>query len=197
MNKELVIAAYDRDYSWISNLNDSIKKTVYRKGGDGSCGDHEIYLSNNVGRDVHTFFYHIINQYDSLADFTFFSQDDPFDHISNYIDIVNGTPDDWNSQALLKSEGLWFFETCYGAILKSDQRGAPHHYGLNMCSVWNKIFEEACPESFDFAAAGHFCISREQVHKKPKEFYEKVLNVLETDPTSPWCIERLEFYILS
>ena len=32
MTKELVISAYERDYSWINLVNDNIKKTVYRKG---------------------------------------------------------------------------------------------------------------------------------------------------------------------
>ena len=30
LNKEVVIAAYDRDYSWIGQLDPNVKPTVYR-----------------------------------------------------------------------------------------------------------------------------------------------------------------------
>lgn len=32
MTKEIVIAAYDRDISWINEIDDNITKTIYRKG---------------------------------------------------------------------------------------------------------------------------------------------------------------------
>jgi hypothetical protein len=35
MKKELVIAAYDRDYSWVNKLNNDVSVTVYRKGSGG------------------------------------------------------------------------------------------------------------------------------------------------------------------
>ena len=197
LNKEVVIAAYDRDYSWISQLSPNVKPTVYRKGEASAINDSEIYLSNNVGRDVHTFFYHIVNRYESLADFTFFSQDDPFDHVDNYIALMNGTPEDWTANALLQIEELWFFDTTYGQILETDRFGNPNHGSLDLEPVWDRIFSEPCPEILRFVAAGHFCVSRKHIHKKPKEFYERVLNVLETDPISPWCIERFETYIFT
>lgn len=197
LTKELIIAAYNRDYSWILNIDPSVKTTVYRKGGTSAHGDHEIYIPNNVGRDVHTFFYHIVNRYDSLADFTFFSQDYPFDHVNNYIYLINGNRQDWDQAAILKNDETWFFNTEYSTILQCDKSGAPHHPGLDLCSVWNKIFSEPCPDVFEFVAAGHLCISRQQLHKKPKSFYENIVHVLETDPISPWCIERFESYIFS
>jgi len=197
IDKEVVIAAYDRDYSWINKLDSNVKKTVYRKGDPALSNEFEIYLPNNVGRDVHTFFYHIVNRYDSLSDFTFFSQDDPFDHVNNYIHLINGVPSDWTTCAVLKIDEIWFFDTCYKRVLKTDKFGNPHHTGLELEPVWSRIFSEPFPESLDFVAAGHFCASRQQIHTKPKEFYEKILRVLEEDPISPWCIERFESYIFT
>jgi hypothetical protein len=132
-----------------------------------------------------------------LADFTFFSQDYPFDHVNNYIDLMNGTPEDWTANALLQIEEIWFFDTTYGRILETDRLGNPNHGGLDLEPVWDRIFSEPCPEILKFVAAGHFCVSRQHIHKKPKEFYEKILNVLEDDPISPWCIERFETYIFT
>jgi dTDP-4-dehydrorhamnose reductase len=197
INKEVVIAAYDRGYSWINQLDSSVKVTVYRKGGTCALTESEIYLANNVGRDVHTFFYHIVNNYDNLADFTFFSQDYPFDHVDNYIDLINGTIDDWNSATIFNQDGVWFFDTNFQQILTCDLLGYPHHPGLDIKPIWDKSMPGKCPEELKFVAAGHFCVSRQQLHKKPKEFYEKILRVLEEDPISPWCIERFEIYIFT
>lgn len=196
MHKELVIATYDREYEWISEIDSSVKITVYRKG-DGPYAAHEIKVPKNVGRDVYTFFQHIVNRYDSLADFTLFSQDYPFDHVENYVELINGTQADWEAAAVLKDDGLWFFDTCYQRILVCDRLGNPHHAGLELEQAWSKIFTEPCPEHFVFAAAGHFCISREKIQKKPLGFYERIMHVLEEDPLSPWCIERFEFYIFT
>lgn len=191
--KELVIAAYDREYTWINNLKDT-KVTIYRKG-DNPLQEGEILIKPNVGRDVHTFFYHIINNYDNLSDVTFFSQDYPFDHISNYVEIINNNQDMWDLEAHQKNEGCWFFCTQYG-ILECNKNGEPHHPGLNIESIWNELFETSCPDVLNFVPTGHFAITKEQAKKIPLSTYKKILNILETDPNSPWVIERLEPYIL-
>jgi len=41
--KELVIAAYDRDYSWIYDLDSNIKVTIYKKGNN-ELKSNEYYL---------------------------------------------------------------------------------------------------------------------------------------------------------
>jgi hypothetical protein len=92
MKKELVIAAYDRDYGWKQYINEDVKITVYNKN-QNTLKEGEILLTPNVGRDVHTFFNHIIENYDNLSDYTFFSQDEPFDHVNNIIALVNGVPE--------------------------------------------------------------------------------------------------------
>jgi hypothetical protein len=196
MQKELVIATRDRDYAWINQIDRSIRVSVYAKS---PTPRHplEIHIGDIPGRCVHSFFYHIVNRYDSLADFTFFSQDYPFDHVNNYIDLMNGDSQMWSQHSILQIGEIWFFNTDYGQILETDRFGNPHHHGLELEPVWNQIFSEPCPEILRFVAAGHFCASRQHIHKKPKEFYEKILRVLETDPISPWCIERFEPYIFA
>ena len=193
--KELVIAAYDRDYLWINNLNNDIKVTTYKKGNN-ELKPNEILIEPNLGRDVHTFFYHIFNRYDSLSDVTFFSQDYPFDHVSNYIELINGNKDIWDENAKQFNDGCWFFCTQYGdKPLTCDINGSPHHYGLNLKSMWENIFNSKCPEVFEFTPTGHFAITKEQIHKKSKTYYKHIINILEEFPMSPWEIERLEPYI--
>jgi hypothetical protein len=192
--KEVVIAAYDRDYDWVNNLNSDVKVTVYKKG-DSLLKDNEILIQPNLGRDVHTFFYHLYTQYDNLSDVTFFSQDFPFDHVANYIEIINGDKVLWNSLAKQHVDGCWFFCTQYG-ILECDKNGAPHHPGLDLEKMWNTLFpDDECPEHIYFTPTGHFAISKEQTQKIPKDYYRFILDILENETTSPWEIERLEPYI--
>jgi len=197
MRKEIVIAAYDRDYSWINDIDPSVKITVYRKGSPDESKPYEIFLENNVGRDVHTFFKHIVDKYDTLAEFTFFSQDDPFDHVSNLVDMVNGDHALWTQEAMAWLGECWFFDTNYRHLLVCDEFGGPHHPGLRLLETWQKIFDHPMPNPIHFVAAGHFCISRTQIHRKPKSFYERIVKVLEEDPESPWCIERFEVFIFT
>ena len=197
MKKELVIAAYNREYNWINNLNKDVLVTAYRKG-DAPLLKGEILITPNVGRDVHTFFYHLYNRYDTLSDITFFSQDDPFDHVHNYIDIINGDKKLWNEQARQNIDGCWFFS--YYDFVLCNKTGAPHHPGvgldiLDLETLWNNIFQNKCPNNFVFPSAGHFAITKEHAHVFSKEFYKKIVDILENQPNAPWELERLEPYI--
>lgn len=207
-SKEVVISAYDKDYNWINQLDSNVKVTVYKKGFEPL--PNEILIEPNVGRDVHTFFYHLVNNYNNLSDYTFFAQDYPFDHVENYISLINGDKQLWFKHAKQSVDGCWFFNTQYN-ILLCDKKGIPNSEIINnlsfkvwatgeweeldMESIWNQLFTLACPDYFMFAPAGHFCISKEQVLKKSLEYYKLILNILETNSQSPWIIERLEPYI--
>lgn len=198
MNKELIIATSNRDYEWIRNIDQSIRVSVYRKG---SSKPHtlENYLGDVPGRCVHSFFSHFYLRYDSLSDFTFTSQDFPFDHVSNYIDIINSDIDIWNSNSRMNVDNkIWFFNS-FLPTLSCDIYGKPHHQPeyLPISDIWSYIFEDEVPNSFIFCPSGHFCISKDLVLQRPKDFYKKIINILENEPLSPWCIERLFPYIFS
>jgi len=195
MTKELVISVFSREYTWTQNLNDDIKITKYNKNLSTLLGG-EIVIIPNIGRDVHTFFYHIVNQYNFLSDFTIFSQDWPFDHVENYIEIINGNENEWNKYGKQIFDGCWFFCTSY-EVINCDMNGAPHHRGLPITPVWVELFNDPIPKEILFTPTGHFCVSKEKIHKHPKSYYNKILKILEENPLSPWIIERLEPYIFS
>jgi Protein of unknown function (DUF3431) len=209
MKKELVIALYDKPLSWIENIQSDTKVTVYRKG-EISSHPSEIIIPKNVGRDVHTFFYHIYNNYENIADVTFFCQDSPFDHFGNLIEVVNTATNSLNSWADMKFYGYYGFHNntlgtewalqgsdhfLNSKCLKCESNGHPHDSGLNCNEVWNELFTDAPPAYYEFIPGGHFCVTREAIHTRSKEFYNKILNMLETRPRNPWEIERLEPYI--
>ncbi len=67
----MVIARYNEDISWIrSSTIKDIPKVIYNKGIHSD--DFNYIRLNNVGREAHTFFHYIIENYDNLDDVTIF-----------------------------------------------------------------------------------------------------------------------------
>lgn len=195
-NKELVLALWNRDFSWTKKLSPDVKITKYNKNKD-TLKEDEIFLSPNVGRDVHTFFWHIVNNYDNLADYTFFSQDHIDDHVINYPEIINGDVESIGKYAIQDLGGCWFFQTGMPTLIEVYQGNCKWHPGLPLREMWKLVFGDEIPERIYFTAAGHFCVTKEHVHQYPVERYKKVLEVLENHVIAPWCIERFEAYIFS
>ena len=218
MKKEIVIAAYDKNLDWISKLDSDVKVTIYRKGikNDNS---NEIYIENNKGRCVHSFFNHIFLNYDDLSDVTYFAQDYPFDHWENLIEIINDSPTSqkeqlkiggyrgyhWNSIKIHSENGgiMWeLYPTRHhgnGNILACDSNGHPQdtNSSINVDKYWNLFFKSNPPNRYEFIPGGHFAITKEHVKIRSKEFYKSVVEFLLDEEVAPWIIERLECYIFN
>jgi hypothetical protein len=73
---ELVIARYNEDLEWTTKEPfNKYKYTVYNKGENENFNKtnvNEIISVDNVGRCDHTYLYHIINNYNDLADIVVF-----------------------------------------------------------------------------------------------------------------------------
>jgi hypothetical protein len=220
MKKELVIAAYDKDLSWVKSLNDDVKITIYRKGINNN-GNNEIFLEVNKGRCVHSFFNHILTNYNNLSDYTFFVQDYPFDHWENAVEVVNGTHEDfvnnsqltiggyfgyhWNSITVPSEKGgiMWTLSNSQqhgdGKVLVCFSNGYPQdsNPNIDVDRYWRVLFENEPPQNYEFMPGGHFGITKEQVKIRSKEFYQKIVDVLIETEHTPWVIERLECYIFN
>ena len=197
VKKELVVALWDKDYSWVNDVNSDVKVTKYNKNKETLTDDH-ILIEPNVGRDVHTFFWHIVNRYNDLADYTFFAQDQINDHVHNYPEIINGSYNEISKYAVQQAGECWYFNSQVPYIATCDRDGAPWHPGLPLPQIWKELFNEEMPiDQISFTAAGHFCVTKEQVHLQPIEYYENVLRILAEFELAPWCIERLHPYIFN
>lgn len=219
INKEIVISAYDRDLNWTNKLNDNVKITIYRKGIKKN--DDEIFININKGRCVHTFFNHILINYDKLSDYTFFVQDYPFDHWENVIEVINGQKEDFTNYSQLKIGGYYGYHwntittpsekggvmwnlsnTTHhgeGMILSCFSNGHPQDLNpfINVDKYWEILFIGPPPNMYEFIPGGHFGVSREHVKIRSKEFYKKVVDILLESDHTPWIIERLECYIFN
>jgi hypothetical protein len=86
MKTEIVIARYNEDLSWLKKLPKSIKITIYNKGNDNI--EYPFIKLPNIGRESHTYLYHIINNYDKLADQTIFCQGDSIFHSPGFLNLI-------------------------------------------------------------------------------------------------------------
>mgnify|MGYP003660024033 CR=1 FL=1 len=74
-NNFLVVNQYKYDVSWVPRYTDNY--IIYDKGETELESDKVIKLPN-VGHNIHTYFHHIIENYDDLADVTIFVKGDVF-----------------------------------------------------------------------------------------------------------------------
>lgn len=219
MRRHLVIAAYDKDYSWIRQISSSVKTIAYRKGAAAKQSKDEIQLEPNKGRCVHTFFNHIAVNYDNLADITFFCQDYPFDHFEDLIDIVNNYKEAERCQLRIggyygfhynsiKVPGLrggimWNLSESKhhgnGRVLICDNYGAPQDSNplIDMKRYWNRFFNSEPPNNYEFMPGGHFAVTKEHAKLRSQEYYYNICKFLQEEEVAPWIIERLECYIFN
>jgi Protein of unknown function (DUF3431) len=213
--KEIVIAAYDKNLDWISELNNDIKVTIYRKGDLIDLRENEIKIEPNLGRCVHSFFNHIYLNYDNLSDYTFFVQDFPFDHWGNLIEVLNentfknkwelliGNLNDayygFHNNTLGTAWNMYPSQIGVGNIISCKSNGYPQDTSpyINVDKYWNILFSDTCPEDYQFIPGGHFGVSRNHARLRSREFYKKIVDILIDDIYSPWMIERLECYIFN
>jgi hypothetical protein len=218
MDKEIVISAYDKELDWMTQLDSDIKQTVYRKGTK-TDNENEIFIENNMGRCVHTFFKHIHDNYENLSDITFFAQDYPFDHWEDLIEVINN--ESWDNRCALNIDGYYGFHwnsikvpgpkggimhtlkpTMHhgnGNIISCSSNGYPQDRNplINVDKYWEILFDEPKPNIYEFIPGGHFGITKEHVKLRSVYFYNKICTLLIEDITAPWMIERLECYIFN
>lgn len=197
---DLVIARYSENITWLNEIDPRYNIIIYNKlNGDN--------LIPNLGREAFTYFYHIVNNYDNLAEFTAFIQAGwrTQKKIKSGINIIQ----DLNEIVV----PLNYLNLGFRHPFKNDKYGNPNGLiDLEWC--WNELFIEPCPKEIHFCPYSMFSASRKNIKKRSKEFYEKCLDICSIECTvyhtsgttkpdmskgkkyhSPWIFERLFDYI--
>jgi len=73
---KLVVARYNENIEWTKQFSDVV---IYNKG-KSDVNEYNPIILPNVGREGHTYYKYIYDNYDNLEDFTAFLQGDPFFH---------------------------------------------------------------------------------------------------------------------
>ncbi|WP_272698758.1 DUF3431 domain-containing protein [Desulfovibrio sp. Fe33] len=185
----VIIARYCEDVSWADALG--FDHVIYDKGG-GLGPDARVLP--NIGREAHTYFSHIVAEYDALAPVNVFLQGDPFDHLDDRgratVETLRERLED-AADRRVPFKGLAWFK------LKSDALGRPHDLrkpenegrwagwgrDIPVGEVFERIFGAPMPrEIVCRAPTGNFCVTGERIRTRPKAFYEFCLELTEADP---------------
>ena len=179
---KIVVARYNEDIEWTKQFGDKV--IIYNKGTDEIIGAISL---PNIGREGHTYFHYICKNYDNLDDYTVFLQGNPFDHSPNVCELLDeyiNNPLDIDFQ-YLNSEII-----TYNLIY-----GCNSHPGLPIKELYEKLFDKQ-PEdrNVTFGCGAQFIVSRERIHKRPREFYQKILDILgyHYGPDEGYVIERFQ-----
>ena len=135
-----------------------------------------IFSLHNHGADQHTVVYHIITNWNHLADITVFIGGDPNDHMPaepGSIDIINNV----KNLEQTKNGYIALHQT-----LECDQTGAPqHHHFLGIKSFWeeNLYLLGKCPEKIKFNANGIFAVTKNAIKKNNIEIYTNCLRAID------------------
>jgi hypothetical protein len=180
----IVVARYTEDVEWTKQFPNV---TIYNKGPTlGNDYPNVVEGLENVGREGHTYYKHIYDNYDNLDDYTIFLQGNPFDHSPNIINdihtYINSKELTIDFEFLTKNNYNCSLAGCY-----IDPR-------LPIRRVYETLFGETKDNvEFIFGAGAQFIVSKHAILKKPKSFYLKIIEMLQTDinPFEGFVIERL------
>ena len=85
------------------------------------------------------------------------------------------------------------FEFLSEQIFCCNLSGCIHHSGLPLRDIYEKLFNEKKENmEFTFGAGAQFIVSKQNILKRPKSFYYKIVELLQNDtnPIEGFVIER-------
>ena len=183
MSIGIVVSRYNENVDWTNTFSNVI---IYNKGDPLP---NTIPLPN-VGREGHTYYKHIYDNYDNLHDYTIFLQGNPFDHSPNIIANLNRCKN-------INSE----FEFLSEKVINSnfEYECARNWECKHIYTTWKRIFgtELEKKQQCIFGAGAQFIVSKRRILTKPKEFYKNIVDILGYTicPTEGYDIERFHKYI--
>ena len=85
-------------------------------------------------------------------------------------------------------------------VLDCNLKGCPHHGGLPLIETYEKLFGERNENmNFIFGAGAQFIVSKKKILQRPKEFYLKIVEMLDKNinPIEGFVIERFHKLIFN
>ena len=174
---KFIVARYNEDISWTNQYENVI---IYNKGNPLGLPNEKILP--NVGREGHTYYTHIVRNYDNLDDFNVFLQGNPYDHspnLDNSIKRRRNLPLEWLSKKVLFS------------TLTYEFRRRPQC--VNIFKSYFTIFGEIPKkQSIEYGSGAQFIVSKESILSRPVSFYQKIVDLLSYDinPLEGHDVER-------
>lgn len=196
---EWVVAHYQEDLSWLLQVQSRVH--LYSKGNSDVHIHPKRFTSlPNVGRESHTYLYHICHHYYSLADITIFCQGTVSDHVVKKMSALA-----MEQKAITKCKDLlpytnltvwrdWDGIQHYGHWLQNQINGTMLSSEYTPCAFWTWVFNTTHPPFITMFYNGIFAVTRAAIHRHPLEFYTRLVQYLESldhpDPEVGHFFER-------
>ena len=205
LNYEVVVAHYSENLEWLAPH--AHYSHIYHKGNEVIPQFHYQQWEKlpNVGREGHTFLYHIINNYERLANVTVFVQgcledhfrmEDSYGNVNEYIsraatkDLVYRRSSNYTSWGRIRHIGKYLEDFKQGRM-----RPSKYTFG----EFYEKVFLAPHPPEIEVSYGACFAVSRERILRHPKELYQRIISYLSDhpNPEDGHYMERLWIHLFS
>jgi hypothetical protein len=207
---QIVISRYNENLEWMKESPfEGHEYIVYNKGPNKDFHKSEdlkeVIQLDNVGREGHTYLYHIIHNYDNLADVTVF--------LPGSVELPHKCERSKNLLKYIKENNRSALACAYGSkktvydmfkdfqiddYLSSNENNKTMNKDSSMkisdvrpFGNWYKTTFGEDAESKCFTMNGILAISKSDILKKPKSHYEKLITQLD-DHQNPETIHYFE-----
>jgi hypothetical protein len=174
----LVIAAYNKDLSWLDSINnDDLDIVIINKGIHINHEKARCITIKNVGVCDNSFLYYISEFYDTLSEFTIFCQDNPFDHYKNMIHFINNREYEKGFKSL-SDMGIYI----------PPKEGTDVFVEGILDFTFNGVI---------FPSGAQYCVTKNNIHCRTKEFWSNLFKYLPWDEDSfvPYFLERIWIFL--
>jgi hypothetical protein len=196
MNKNIIVNYFNSiQFKDIFNfIDDKTNFIIYNKSGNSlerlpsNCTE---ILTENIGREGHTYLKYIIDYYDNLSEINIFIQDDFRNHLINknhFTSCLNENlekdfymfPCSWR-----EDDNIIYRQVNNGFL---DLHFLPRDN--NYIKEFSEKFEIFLPNSYNTETCAHFLLSKEKILKYPKEKYEQILDWLLIHENNGFVLEH-------
>ena len=207
MDKRLIIARYNENLEWLKKYRD-FKITVYNKGANLSYSKFfNIINLENIGRESHTWLYHIVNNYHHLNEINIFLQgkiDDlncmAYENPNDYLKKINKYGFSVRRYGLL-GPFHWDWNVRINKDIRYKKQWEKNEISRSKIGFRNfakKLFPEI-PLFVATSYSGCFAVKKEVIQQNDLLFYKELLDVLSQNknPIEGHYMERLWCYIFT
>jgi hypothetical protein len=198
MSRGLVIAVYKEDIKFLKEIEPFFDKIyVYTKFFEKyeyiinffNSNKYVIENLENIGRESHTYAYHIHKYYDNLEDSILFIQGNPFDHCNpnNFIKTLN---ESYNS---FHKEFIPFSDKVLYEPVEGHDNYVPARFYPQICSFLKR--ENIYNDKMYFFPGAQFFVSKKKIQSNPNSFYTFLYYSHYAIEVMPYMLERLWLYI--
>ena len=186
---EIVVAHYNEDLSWLAPYADHCH--VYHKGGDKwkpKLKFKQWEILPNVGRESHTYLYHIITNYHCLADVTLFLQGEVRSHMRWKGDntmkkfLNEAKKNGFYGPNIVRDVTNWGRIAHVGRWKKMLESGQIAKAKLTKGEFWEAVFGYPHPKKIPFNYNAIFSVTRARILSRPQSLYKKAISFVDYHP---------------